>query len=50
VIIEDLVSTGLSSLKAANAITNFGGDVLGMVAIFTYNFPTHDPLAWPLHR
>ncbi|MGE5428938.1 MAG: orotate phosphoribosyltransferase, partial [Methylococcaceae bacterium] len=39
VIIEDLVSTGLSSLKAANAITNFGGDVLGMVAIFTYNFP-----------
>jgi orotate phosphoribosyltransferase len=39
VIIEDLVSTGLSSLKAANAIINFGGDVLGMVAIFTYNFP-----------
>ena len=39
VIIEDLVSTGLSSLKAANAITNFGGNVLGMLAIFTYNFP-----------
>ena len=39
VIIEDLVSTGLSSLKAAEAIINFGGDVLGMVAIFTYNFP-----------
>ncbi|HET6557474.1 MAG TPA: orotate phosphoribosyltransferase, partial [Prolixibacteraceae bacterium] len=39
VIIEDLVSTGLSSLKAADAITNFGGDVMGMVAIFTYNFP-----------
>lgn len=39
VIIEDLVSTGLSSLKAADAITNFGGDVLGMLAIFTYNFP-----------
>jgi orotate phosphoribosyltransferase len=39
VIIEDLVSTGLSSLKAADAITNFGGDVLGMIAIFTYNFP-----------
>ena len=39
VIIEDLVSTGLSSLKAADAIINFGGDVLGMVAIFTYNFP-----------
>ncbi|HKJ41037.1 MAG TPA: orotate phosphoribosyltransferase [Sunxiuqinia sp.] len=39
VIIEDLVSTGVSSLKAAEAISNFGGDVLGMLAIFTYNFP-----------
>ncbi len=39
VVIEDLVSTGGSSLKAAEAITNFGGEVLGMMAIFTYNFP-----------
>ena len=39
VIIEDLVSTGVSSLKAAEAVSNFGGDVLGMLAIFTYNFP-----------
>lgn len=39
VVIEDLVSTGGSSLKAAEALTNFGGDVLGMVAIFSYNFP-----------
>ncbi|MBN2807216.1 MAG: orotate phosphoribosyltransferase [Prolixibacteraceae bacterium] len=39
VVIEDLVSTGGSSLKAAEALTSFGGDVLGMVAIFTYNFP-----------
>ena len=39
VVIEDLVSTGISSLKAAEAITNYGGDVLGMLAIFTYNFP-----------
>jgi orotate phosphoribosyltransferase len=39
VVIEDLVSTGGSSLKAAEALTNFGGNVLGMVAIFTYNFP-----------
>ncbi|QZE13542.1 orotate phosphoribosyltransferase [Halosquirtibacter laminarini] len=38
VIIEDLVSTGVSSLKAAEAVRNFGGDVLGMMAIFTYNF------------
>ena len=39
VIIEDLVSTGISSLKAAEAVNNFGGDVVGMVSIFTYNFP-----------
>jgi orotate phosphoribosyltransferase len=39
VIIEDLISTGGSSLKAAEALSNFGGDVLGMMAIFTYNFP-----------
>lgn len=38
VIIEDLVSTGSSSLKAAQAILNYGGDVLGMVAIFSYGF------------
>jgi len=38
VIIEDLVSTGISSLNAAEAVTNFGGAVIGMVAIFTYNF------------
>lgn len=39
VIIEDLVSTGISSLKTAEAIKNFGGEVVGMMAIFTYNFP-----------
>ncbi|NOR74272.1 MAG: orotate phosphoribosyltransferase [Draconibacterium sp.] len=39
VVVEDLISTGGSSLKAAEAITNFGGNVIGMVAIFTYNFP-----------
>ncbi len=39
VIIEDLVSTGESSLKAAEAIINFGGEVIGMLSIFTYNFP-----------
>jgi len=39
VVIEDLVSTGGSSLKAAEALSNFGGEVLGMLAIFTYNFP-----------
>jgi len=39
VIVEDLVSTGGSSLKAAQAVSDFGGKVLGMVAIFTYEFP-----------
>lgn len=39
VVIEDLVSTGISSLNAAEAVTNYGADVIGMVAIFTYNFP-----------
>lgn len=39
VIIEDLVSTGSSSLAAAEAVRNYGADVMGMLAIFTYNFP-----------
>lgn len=39
VIVEDLVSTGGSSLKAVRAVRNFGCDVAGMVAIFTYGFP-----------
>ena len=40
VVVEDLVSTGGSSLKAAAAVQSNGGDVMGMVAIFTYEFPT----------
>lgn len=39
VIIEDLISTGGSSLKAVNAIRNNGCEVIGMVASFTYGFP-----------
>lgn len=39
VIVEDLISTGKSSLKAAEAVRNAGGEVVGMVAIFTYEFP-----------
>ncbi len=38
VVIEDLISTGGSSLKAVEAIRNDGSEVLGMVAIFTYGF------------
>ena len=38
VVIEDLISTGGSSLKAVDALREHGCDVLGMVAIFTYGF------------
>jgi orotate phosphoribosyltransferase len=38
VVIEDLISTGGSSLNAVNAIRESGCNVLGMVAIFTYEF------------
>ncbi len=38
VVIEDLISTGGSSLKAVEAIRAEGSDVLGMLAIFTYGF------------
>ncbi len=38
VVIEDLVSTGGSSLKAIEALKNTGFEVLGMAAIFTYGF------------
>ncbi len=39
VVIEDLVSTGLSSLKAVEALRKDGCEVIGMIAIFTYGFP-----------
>jgi orotate phosphoribosyltransferase len=39
VVIEDLVSTGGSSLKAVNALRDAGCTVLGMAAIFSYGFP-----------
>ena len=39
VVIEDLISTGGSSLQAVNALREAGVEVLGMVAIFTYGFP-----------
>ena len=39
VVIEDLISTGGSSLKAVEAIRSNGCDVIGMVASYTYGFP-----------
>ena len=42
VVIEDLISTGKSSLNAVKAVREKGGDVIGLVAIFTYNFTKAD--------
>lgn len=39
VVIEDLISTGGSSLKAVEAIRAAGCEVVGMAAIFSYEFP-----------
>jgi orotate phosphoribosyltransferase len=39
VVIEDLISTGGSSLKAVEALRRFGCEVSGMLAVFTYGFP-----------
>ncbi len=37
VVVEDLVSTGSSSLSAVSALREVGCNIKGMVAIFTYN-------------
>lgn len=39
VVVEDLISTGNSSLLAVEALRNEGANVKGMAAIFTYGFP-----------
>jgi len=39
VVIEDLISTGGSSLQAVEALRKADAEVLGMMAIFTYGFP-----------
>ena len=39
VVVEDLISTGSSSLKAVEAILRDSSEVIGMVANFTYGFP-----------
>ena len=39
VVVEDLISTGGSSLKAVEAVRQAGCEVVGMVAIYTYGFP-----------
>ena len=41
-LVEDLVSTGGSSLAAADALRQAGAEVVGMIAIFTYGFPVSE--------
>ena len=38
VVVEDLVSTGKSSLQAVDALEAAGLEIVGMVSIFTYDF------------
>lgn len=40
VVIEDLISTGMSSLNAVNALKSNDLNVLGMIAVFSYGFDT----------
>ena len=53
VVIEDLVSTGQSALGAAHTLADAGADVVGMLAVFSYELDaaqeafTEAP--WPLH-
>ena len=42
VVVEDLISTGKSSLNAVNALKSAGANVKGMIAIFTYGFEVAD--------
>jgi len=38
IVIEDLISTGKSSIQAIRALKSYGLDVVGIIAIFTYEF------------
>lgn len=42
VVIDDLLSTGGSVLKSAQAVNREGGQVLGVVAVFSYQLPALD--------
>jgi orotate phosphoribosyltransferase len=42
VVIEDLISTGKSSLEVVEALRAAGAEVLGMCGLFTYGFPAAD--------
>src|SRR5690606_33621886 len=42
VVVEDLISTGKSSLEVVNALREKDAEVLGMCGLFTYGFPVAD--------
>jgi orotate phosphoribosyltransferase len=42
VVIEDLISTGKSSLQVVDVLQRAGLQVIGMISIFTYGFPVAD--------
>ncbi len=42
IVIEDLISTGKSSLQVVDVLRNAGADVIGMVSIFNYGFDIAD--------
>lgn len=42
VVIEDLISTGKSSLQVVDVLRQEGAEVLGMCGLFTYGFPVAD--------
>lgn len=44
VLIEDLISTGKSSIEAAMAIKEHGAEIIGVVAIFSYGFKKADDI------
>ena len=39
IVIEDLISTGKSSLQVVDVLKNAGVEVMGLVSIFSYGFP-----------
>ena len=47
VVVEDLISTGGSSLKAVEAVRKYGCEVVGMVASYTYGLWHRRPLSRP---
>lgn len=42
VVVEDLISTGKSSLQVVDVLRDAGAEVLGMAGLFTYGFPEAD--------